>query len=475
MATDKKLPRLIINKMNQEQFETVTPSEDELYLVEETKEYATVEELATKQDIISDLDTIRAGASNGATAYTTIQGYGDIVTHNAIEFALKSEIPDVSKLATDSLVVHKAQNETITGVKTFNGGSGGNNVGIKVINGMSIGSTTQTAYSQYATIRLVNGKVNTGSYYIDGNSSVLFRHKTGTATAEGSANDAMFTINPETGIKAGWSGTAGVGITDSDLHDVLIDTVEYSKLTTTAKDVLGAINELNDKTKFYYGGEVDNIKLAQVRINNDDYTKSSFLACHLVNDNPTLDIATNGDYNNSINLNHDGISISSEKSVALVGTVDFTNATVNGLNFVTPIDLTTLLFTLFPVGAIYQGNMDECPLATLMEGTTWELVAQGRVLQGADSSHTRGTNIAQGLPNVTGKIYSFATGGANQNSGALYQTTDNQKCISSASGQQNNNTWRYINLDTSLSSSIYQDGANVQPPAYAVNIWERKS
>ena len=52
MATDKKLPRLIINKMNQEQFETVAPSEDELYLVEETKEYATIEQLETKQDTL---------------------------------------------------------------------------------------------------------------------------------------------------------------------------------------------------------------------------------------------------------------------------------------------------------------------------------------------------------------------------------------------------------------------------------------
>lgn len=200
-----------------------------------------------KQDNIEDLDTIINNASNGATAYTTIQGYGDIVTHNAIEFALKSEIPDVSKYALDSSVVHKANAENISGVKTFTGGTGGNNVAIKAPNGIAIGGTTQTAYSQYATIRNVNGKVATGSYYIDGNSSVLFRHKTGTATAEGTANDAMFTINPETGIKAGWSGTAGKGITDADLHDVFIDTIEYSKLNTTAKDIIGAINELNNK------------------------------------------------------------------------------------------------------------------------------------------------------------------------------------------------------------------------------------
>lgn len=105
MSTDKKLSQLIINKLTQEQFDTITPSDDELYLVEDTKEYATVEELATehqerilvdgqlsdaiagKQAIITDLATIRDGASKGATAlqsvpdtyatktYVTSQGY----------------------------------------------------------------------------------------------------------------------------------------------------------------------------------------------------------------------------------------------------------------------------------------------------------------------------------------------------------------------------------------------------------------
>ena len=55
-----------------------------------TNKTVTATEKATwnaKQDVILDLDTIRTNASNGASAYTTISGYGDIVTHNADEFA----------------------------------------------------------------------------------------------------------------------------------------------------------------------------------------------------------------------------------------------------------------------------------------------------------------------------------------------------------------------------------------------------
>lgn len=47
--------------------------------------------LATKQDTISDLSTIRSNAANGQSAYTTIQGYGDIVTYNASNFATSAQ------------------------------------------------------------------------------------------------------------------------------------------------------------------------------------------------------------------------------------------------------------------------------------------------------------------------------------------------------------------------------------------------
>lgn len=44
-----------------------------------------------KQDAISDLATIRANATAGAGAATTISGYGNIVTHNTSEFATSAQ------------------------------------------------------------------------------------------------------------------------------------------------------------------------------------------------------------------------------------------------------------------------------------------------------------------------------------------------------------------------------------------------
>ena len=52
---------------------------------------ATQTALNGKQDTISDLSTIRENASHGESAYNTISGYGDIVTHNTSEFATSAQ------------------------------------------------------------------------------------------------------------------------------------------------------------------------------------------------------------------------------------------------------------------------------------------------------------------------------------------------------------------------------------------------
>lgn len=47
--------------------------------------------LSDKQDTISDLSTIRSNATQGKSAYDTIQTYGNIVTHNVSEFATSAQ------------------------------------------------------------------------------------------------------------------------------------------------------------------------------------------------------------------------------------------------------------------------------------------------------------------------------------------------------------------------------------------------
>ena len=146
-------------------------------------------------------------------------------------------------------------------------------------------------------------------------------------------------------------------------------------------------------------------------------------------------------------------------------------------NITDDTDVTSsLLDLLYPVGAIYIGTMASCPLATLGIGT-WELIAEDRVLQGSSQTHTAGTTIEAGLPNITGTHSSprqlnsnagltnasgaFSNGGAGGSSNScLYGTSASYYSI--------------VNFSASNSNSIYSDDINtVQPPAFVVNIWRR--
>ena len=135
----------------------------------------------------------------------------------------------------------------------------------------------------------------------------------------------------------------------------------------------------------------------------------------------------------------------------------------------------TILEALYPVGSVYITTANTCPLSALISGSTWELVGQDRVLQGAGTRGVVGTTLNESLPNITGSLdgtyggYIDVTNSVVSN-GALKATkkVDNT-AISGGSGQS-----RYtLSINANDSSSTYQDNAPVQPDAYLVNIFER--
>lgn len=73
--------------------------------------------LAGKQDIISDLATIRTNAEKGATALQSYTETDPIYTADKPNLALKSEIPDISGLATKTEVASKQ--DTISDLETI--------------------------------------------------------------------------------------------------------------------------------------------------------------------------------------------------------------------------------------------------------------------------------------------------------------------------------------------------------------------
>lgn len=131
--------------------------------------------------------------------------------------------------------------------------------------------------------------------------------------------------------------------------------------------------------------------------------------------------------------------------------------------------VSNVLASLYPVGSIYIGTQSTCPLATLISGSTWELVSAGRVLQGADSGHAAGTTIEAGLPNITGNMNNTLWAADKNTNGAFQEVGYSDGMRGTATGAGG---WNVI-FDASLSNSIYGNSTTVQPPAYCVNIWRR--
>lgn len=128
----------------------------------------------------------------------------------------------------------------------------------------------------------------------------------------------------------------------------------------------------------------------------------------------------------------------------------------------------TILTSLYPIGSLYIGTQSDCPLATLIAGSTWELVAQDRALWGGNGSNAN-TTIEAGLPNITGNYLGGAPAWITSDfSGALYLTNAN---VQNSSPQDRSGA--RVHFDASRSNSIYGASSTVQPPAYRVNIWRR--
>jgi hypothetical protein len=132
------------------------------------------------------------------------------------------------------------------------------------------------------------------------------------------------------------------------------------------------------------------------------------------------------------------------------------------------------LQSVYPIGSLYIGITDTCPIANLFG--TWEKVADGLCLQGAKGSQVPGETVEAGLPNITGAFKSsryddtinWAVVGAE---GAFYDAGNSTNSTTNYSGGAAP-TKKYA-FDASRSNSIYGKSDTVQPPSYLVNIWKR--
>ena len=128
--------------------------------------------------------------------------------------------------------------------------------------------------------------------------------------------------------------------------------------------------------------------------------------------------------------------------------------------------IVSTLNNAFPVGAVYIGITETCPMASLFG--IWEKVSEGRVLQGADETHNAGSTIEPAIPNITGRMGNTDSS-SSSSTGCFYRSGKSGK-MENTNGDTDPNVY----FDASRSSSVYKkDCKTVQPPAFVVNIWMR--
>lgn len=175
----------------------------------------------------------------------------------------------------------------------------------------------------------------------------------------------------------------------------------------------------------------------------------------------------------------DNVSIVVEDGVisSLAGTLPDQTFSGTSIKAQSGVAITGLLGLLYPVGSLYitTQNTSSCPIAGLISGSRWSLVAQDRALWGGhgdDATH----NLNAGLPNITGNFGSgclLIDWQGSITGGALYR--GNNGGGAQNSGGTDGGTNASINFDASRSNSIYGASSTVQPPAYRVNVWRRTS
>lgn len=134
---------------------------------------------------------------------------------------------------------------------------------------------------------------------------------------------------------------------------------------------------------------------------------------------------------------------------------------------------------IYPVGCILESTNPKFDPNDFYTNQTWERIAQGRVLMGADDNHEAGTTTEAGLPNITGTARpSIRNGGypliVDTAGGAFYKTDAHGYMTTTVSANTDSRyKGTHINFDASRQNPIYGSSDTVQPPAYFVYYWKR--
>lgn len=376
--------------------------------------------LDDKQNTISDLSTIRSGASAGATALQPNDNITELV--NNAGYITSSAL---NGYATEQWVTNQGYTTnigTVTSVNNIQPDASGN-VTLTIPDTATWGNITGTLSNQTDLQNALNGKAN--------NNAVV--HLTGDEIING---DKTFNTNSTT-YKGG---------------------TFYKYDGEDRGSIGGGFNSLSIAAK---SNRVLALFGSNLSFNSSILVNSSGLIPY-ARINAITDSNAGGELKYWTGTKAQYDAIATKDATTLYNIVDDTDTTL------------TLLELLFPVGAVYFGTMSTCPLQTLGVGT-WQALPPDKVIQVAGTRGSVGDTLNESLPNIKGEIkYICAT--------AVQTTSDNAfEFISQETGTNKNTTTGggenmfNVAFNASRSSSTYQDNAPVQQDAYLLRGWERIS
>ena len=133
---------------------------------------------------------------------------------------------------------------------------------------------------------------------------------------------------------------------------------------------------------------------------------------------------------------------------------------------------TKIVNSMLPIGSVLLVDSNTFDPNTQWGGTWTQLAYDGYYLATGSSV---GANGSQSLPNITGNINMYAfptnfscTGAFSYSNGQPFYLNWQMTPASGAAP-----TYKYTNLNSSRSSSIYQDNAAVKPRTYYIKAWKR--
>ena len=141
---------------------------------------------------------------------------------------------------------------------------------------------------------------------------------------------------------------------------------------------------------------------------------------------------------------------------------------------VTDDRLFSILDLIQPVGRIIISNDSTAPYSDVGFGT-WQEVAKGAFIEGADDSHKAGDNIDAGLPNITGRFSGILSHSSFIAEGAFSRSMydDNHYQGYTPDGGNYASHIQADSFDASLSNPIYGNSDTVQPKVYVSHYWLR--